>query len=185
MGESRNRVGGAYALTTFAPIIPGHEEELLAYMEGLPTGADSPLARLDTLHLSRIQIFDHLVHQSERHELDHLESNYLVFTSSFDGDLDTYLDLICDRIPAEADGWWSHCVGYPGTADRPAFKAWIKLHQQHTNLFASAYPTGSVAKVRDSLDLRERIVDFAADAQGLDAAELKERFLSTFAKGGA
>jgi hypothetical protein len=184
MGESRNRVGTAYALTTFAPIIPGHEEELLAYIEGLPPGADSPLARLDTLHLSRIQIFDHLVHQSERHELDRLELNYLVFTSSFDGELDDYLDSICERIPAEADGWWSHCIGYPGTSDRPAFKAWIKTHQRHTHLFASAYPTGTVAKVRESLELRERIVDFAADAQGLDAAALKERFLNTFAERG-
>jgi hypothetical protein len=183
MGESRNRVAGAYALTTFAPIIDGHEEELLAYIEGLPLGAESPLAKLDTLHLSRIQIFDHLVHQGPKHDLDQLQSSYLVFTSSFDGDLDTYLDLICDRIGAEADGWWGHCVGYPGTADRPAFKAWIKLHQRHTNLFASAYHGGTVAKVREGLALRDQLVDFAAEAQGLDAATLQERFLATFAKG--
>jgi hypothetical protein len=184
MGESRNRVGGAYALTTFAPIIPGHEEELLAYIEGLPTGAASPLARLDTLHLSRIQIFDHLVHQGPDHDLDHLESNWLVFTSSFDGELDDYLDLVCERIPDEADGWWSHCVGYPGTADRAAFKAWIKVHQRHTHLFANAYHGGTVAKVREGLALRDQLVDFAAEAQGLDAAQLKERFLNTFAKAG-
>jgi hypothetical protein len=184
MGESRNRVAGAYALTTFAPIIAGHEQELLAYIEGLPTGAESPLARLDTLHLSRIQIFDHLVDQGPKHDLDRLESSWLVFTSSFDGDLDTYLDLICDRIPSEADGWWSHCVGYPGTADRPAFKAWIKVHQRHTNLFASAYHGGTVARVREGLALRDQLVDFAADAQGLDAAALQERFLATFGQGG-
>jgi hypothetical protein len=146
-------------------------------------GADSPLACLDTLHLSRIQIFDQLVHQGPKHDLDRLESSWLVFTSSFDGDLDTYLDLICDRIPTEADGWWSHCVGYPGTADRSAFKDWIKVHQRHTNLFASAYHGGTVAKVRESLALRDQLVDFAADAQGLDAAALQERFLSTFAQG--
>ena len=87
-------------------------------------------------------------------------------------------------VPTEADGWWSHCVGYPGTADRPAFKSWIKTHQRHTNLFASAYHGGTVAGVRESLALRDQLVDFAADAQGLDAAALKERFLSTFAKAG-
>ena len=114
MGASRNRVGTAYALTTFAPIIPGHEDELRAYIEGLPMGAESPLARLDTLHLSRLQIFDHLVHQGDKQKPDRLESSYLVFTSSFDGDLDTYLDTICERIPAEADTWWGHCVGLPG-----------------------------------------------------------------------
>ena len=75
MGESRNRVAGAYALTTFAPIIAGHEEEVRAYIEGLPMGAESPLARLDTLHLSRIQIFDQLVDQGPKHDLDRLESS--------------------------------------------------------------------------------------------------------------
>ena len=44
MGASRNRVGSAYALTTFAPVIPGHEDELRAYIDSLPMGADSPLA---------------------------------------------------------------------------------------------------------------------------------------------
>jgi len=47
MGEVRNRVGTAYALTVFTPIIAGHEEELRAHIEGLPTGPESPLARLD------------------------------------------------------------------------------------------------------------------------------------------
>jgi hypothetical protein len=184
MGASRNRVGSAYALTTFAPIIPGHEEDLRAYIEGLPTGPDSPLARLDALHLSRLQIFDHLVHQGDKQKPDRLESNYLVFTSSFDGDLDSYLDMICERIPAEADTWWGHCVGYPGTSDRAAFKRYITDHQAHTSLFASAYPTGTVAKVHDALALRDQLVDFAADAQGLDAAVLQERFLASFGTGG-
>jgi hypothetical protein len=184
MGASRNRVGSAYALTTFAPIIPGHEEDLRAYIEGLPTGPDSPLARLDALHLSRLQIFDHLVHQGDKQKPDRLESNYLVFTSSFDGDLDSYLDMICERIPAEADTWWGHCVGYPGTSDRAAFKRYIADHQAHTSLFASAYPTGTVAKVHDALALRDQLVDFAADAQGLDAAVLQERFLASFGTGG-
>jgi hypothetical protein len=38
--------------------------------------------------------------------------------------------------------------------------------------------------VREALALREQLVDFAARAQGLDAAALKEQFLSTFAKAG-
>jgi hypothetical protein len=179
MGERRNRVGTAYALTVFAPIAPGHTEEVQAYIDSLPLGADSPLARLDQLHLSRVQIFDHVVYQGDQQKPDHLQADYLVFTSTIDGDLDPYLDAICERVP-EADRWWGHCVGYPGIEDRVAFKRWIRAHQAHTNLFASAYPTASVQDVRSSLELRERLVDFAFEAQGLDAAALQERFLSTF-----
>jgi hypothetical protein len=179
MGERRNRVGTAYALTVFAPITPGHTEEVQAYIDSLPLGAESPLARLSQLHLSRIQIFDHVVHQGDQQKPDRLAADYLVFTSTFDGSLDSYLDGICSLVP-EADRWWGHCVGYPGIEDRVAFKRWIRAHQAHTNLFASAYPTASVADVRSSLELRERLVDFAFEAQGLDAVALQERFVSTF-----
>jgi hypothetical protein len=184
MGASRNRVGTAYALTVFTPIARGHEDELRAHLEGLPEGAGSALARLDQLHTARLQIIDHLVHQGARQKPERLKSNYLVFTANFDGDLDDFLDAISERLGPEADAVWGHCAGYPGASDRAAFKRYIAEHQIHTNLFAAAYPTASVSRVRESLALRERVVDFAADAQGLDAAALKERFLNTFAEAG-
>ena len=44
----------------------------------------------------------------------------------------------------------------------------------------SAIPGATVADVRESLALRERVVDFAVAAQGLDAAALHERFRAEF-----
>jgi hypothetical protein len=182
MGERRNRVGGAYALTVFAPLIAGREQAAQAYLDAMPEGPASPLARLERLHLSRIHIFHELVYQGERQKRrDPLKSKYLVFTSSFDGDLDPYLDALAERVP-EADEWWGHCVGYPGRADRAAFRAYIRAHQVHTNLFASAYPHASVQYVRESLAQRERVVAFAAHAQGLDPAALQQRFLAEFGR---
>jgi hypothetical protein len=180
MAEYRNRVGGVYALTVFTPILAGHEDELRAHLDALPVGAESPLARLDRLHLSRIQIFDELVDQGAPHRRETLKSHHLLFTSTVDGDLDPYLDAICERIGPEADGWWGHCLGYPGTADRAAFKAYIRAHKVDTGLLAVANPGATVQDVRESLALRERVVDFAADAQGLDAPTLRERFLAAF-----
>jgi hypothetical protein len=181
MAEYRNRVGGVYALTVFTPIVPVREDELRAHLDALPVGADSPLARLAQLHLSRIQIFDALVDQGPPHRRETLKRHHLLFTSTVDGDLDPYLDAICERIGAEADGWWGHCVGYPGTADRAAFGRWIRAHKVDTGLLAVANPGATVQDVRESLALRERVVDFAAGAQGLDPATLRERFLATFA----
>jgi hypothetical protein len=181
MAESRNRIGGAYTLTVFAPILEGHEADVRAVIEGLAVGPDSPLARLDTLHFSRLQIIGELVYQGEPQKPDTLSSAWLVFTSSFDGELDPYLDTLCARLGDEADAWWRHCAGYPGTADPAAFKRYIRAHQIDSSLVASAYPHATVADVLESLALRERIVDFAADAQGLDAAALQQRFRETFA----
>ena len=180
MSERGNRVGTAYALTVFTPIIPGHEDELRAHLDGLPLGPDSPLAKLDRLHLARIQVFDELVYQGPPQKPDRLTEKQLLFTSTFDGDLDPYLVEICDRIGPEADRWWSHCAGYPGTRDRAAFKRYIRDHQVDTSLFASAFPGATVQDIHESLDLRAKVAAFAAQAQGLDAPTLHERFRDAF-----
>jgi len=180
---SHDKLGTARALTVFAAIIPGHEETVRELIESLPRGEDSPLARLPQLHVSRLQIIKELEYQGGGQKPDELASSYLLFTSSFNGDEHEYLDMICERLPEEADSWWSHCVGYPGTADREAFKRYILSHHQQTNLFASAYRNETVQDVRDAIALRERMIDFVVDLQGSDdAAELKRRFLAEFAE---
>src|SRR3954451_12344975 len=100
ISEHGNRRGSAYALTTFARILPGRADELEAYLEALPIGAESPFARLGTLHTARVQIFRALVHQGPRQKKpDVLQNAHLVFTSTIDGPLDPYLDLLCERVP--------------------------------------------------------------------------------------
>jgi hypothetical protein len=175
-----NRVGSAYALTTFARVLPGKADELEAYLAELPKGAESPFARLGMLHIARVQLFRSLVHQgpAQKHT-DTLQNAHLVFTSTIDGDLDPYLDALAEHVP-EADEWWGRCAGYPGRADRAAFRAWVRGLQVSTALFQSAIPTAKVGEVRDALALRERVIDFAVEAQGLDAATLQQRFRSTF-----
>lgn len=180
MGDA-NRNGVAYSLTVMAPIVAGHEEELRAHIESLPMGPDSPLARLGALHFSRIQIFSELVYQGKPQRPDRLEGSHLVFTSSFDGDLDDYLTAIRERLGPDADGWWGHCVGYPGSAGAAAFERWIREHQVDSAMFSVAYPDATVADVLDSLALRERVIEFAAAAQGLGAAELQRRFRAELA----
>jgi hypothetical protein len=179
MAQWRTKTGGVYALTTFAAILPGHKDELQAYLASLPLGPDSPLARLSQLHLSRIHIFDELVAQPG-HAAEKLDAPQLVFTSSFDGSLERYCADICDKVP-EADEWWGHCAGYPGRSDKATFTAWIRAHHFDAQLFANAYPGATVQDVQRALATRERVIDFAVAAQGLDAAELQQRFRAEFA----
>jgi hypothetical protein len=183
MGD-HGRVGTTYALTVLAPIRPGETEAVRATIEGLPLGEEGPFARLAQLHFSRLHIFDHLVYQGGDQKQDRLKSDWLVFTASIDGDLDAFLDAICERLPEEADSWWSHCVGYPGTSDRAAFKRWLRHNQVRTNLFGVAAPNATVSDIRESLALRERVLEFAIGAQGLEAAALQQRFRETFVEAG-
>jgi hypothetical protein len=177
-----NRHGTAYGLTVYSAIRTGQEETVRALIEAIPKGQQSPLAALDGLHFSRLHIFDELVYQGGGQKPDTLNHAYLVFTASFNGDPEPFLDEICEKVGAAADAWWEHCYAYPGTADRGAFKRWIATNQIHSALFASPYPNESVQAVRSALALRERVLAFAIDAQGLDAAALKARFDETFAE---
>jgi hypothetical protein len=182
VGESRNRTGTAYALTVFTAITPGREAAVLEYIEGLPRGEDAPIARLGTVHTSRLQIIDQLVYQGGEQIRDELKNAYLVFTAAFDGTtLDPFLDALTEKVP-EAHEWWRHCVGYPGIQNRDAFKRWIRHNNINAGLFAVAYPNESVKAIEAALSLRQRIVDFAFEAQGLDAAQLQDRFRRTFAQ---
>jgi hypothetical protein len=175
-----NTAGGAYALTTFARILPGRADEVEAYLAALPRGAESPFARLGALHIARVQVFRALVHQGPgQRRRDVLRHAHLVFTSTFDGELDPYLDALAAHLP-EADEWWGRCAGYPGRADRAAFRAYVRSRQVDTGLFQSAIPNATVGDVREALALRERVIDFAVAAQGLDAATLRDRFRSAF-----
>lgn len=182
MGARSNVNGSAYALSVFTAIIPGHVDQVRDTIEQLPRGARSPLDRLGTVHTSRLQIFDKLVHQGPSQKPDTLKNAYLIFTAAFDGELDPFLDSLIDRAP-ECDGWWHHCVGYPGLVQRAAFRKWIRHNQVHTSLFAVNSPNHSVSSVRDSLALREKVLDFAISAQGLSATELQARFRQAFVEG--
>jgi hypothetical protein len=166
-----NRVGVAYSLTVIAPITAGREQEARDALEALP--ADF-LAGLSNLHFSRIHVVSDLVFQGpqQRHR-DHLRASHVVFTSTFDGELEPYLDALRPL----ADTWWQYCVGYPGED----FTRWVREHQLDSSLFASAHPDATVPEVLESLALRDRIVDFAIEARGLAPAELQRRFREAFA----
>jgi hypothetical protein len=180
MGERRNVIGTAYALSIFTAILIGHEEQVREAIESVARGGNSPFARLGTVHTSRLQIFDRLVHQGPSQKPDRLLSSYLVFTATFDGELEPFLDALLRRMSEEAHSWWRHCVGYPGVSEPAAFKAWIRHNQRHTSLFLVDVPNESVTSTLQALALRERVIEFAVAAQGLGAEELQRRFNDAF-----
>jgi hypothetical protein len=178
--ERGRRIGGVYELTTFARVLPGRVDELEGYLAAMPRGLDGPFARIETVHIARVQLFRALVHQGpKQRRTDVLQNAHLVFTSTIDGDLDPYLEELRSKVP-ECDEWWGRCAGYPGRSDAVAFRAFVRGIQAQPGLFQSAIPAASVVEIRDALDLRERVLDFAVEAQGLDAAELQARFRAAF-----
>jgi hypothetical protein len=170
-----DRSGQAGALTILTPIAPGEEDDLRRYLEGLRAGP-SPLARVARTHFGRWVIVGDLVSDGER-RADHLRTAQLLFTASFDGPLDSYLDELCAELAPEAAEIWGRCTGAPRPPAGAALKAYLRAHHHRTGYFVAAYPEATVGQVRAALAQREDVIAFARRAQGMDPAQLQAAFL--------
>jgi hypothetical protein len=178
--EHRNHSGQAYSLTVVTPILADHVSALAAHLDALGPEAASPLARVPGTHFARWVILDDVVYEGGRQRRDALKAARLLFTTNFDGPLDGYLEALRTELGEDADAVWSHCAGYPGRADAPAFAAYFRNHQVESALFFAAYGDQTVAQVQANLARRTWLIEFAMAAQGLEPAELQARFQAAF-----
>jgi hypothetical protein len=173
--------GQARALTVLAPVQRGRESALASLLDGLPGGADSPLARVPGTHFARWVLLDQPVYEGPPQKRDTWRASRLLFTSNFDGRLDHYLEGLRTGLGADGDAIFGHCTGYPGSGGGAgAYAAWMRHHHVPSALFFAAYGDQTVEQVRADLDARTGLMTFALEAQGLPPAELQRRFLERF-----
>jgi hypothetical protein len=172
--------GQAHTLTVLAPVEPARASDLAEALDDLPGGDASPLARVHGTHLARWVVLDQLVYQGAPQKRDTWREPRLLFTSNFDGPLDTYLEALRTGLGADGDAIFGHCAHYPGSADAQAWRSWLLARGVPSALFFAAYGDQTVAEVHANLDLRARLIAFALDAQGLDAPTLQARFNEAF-----
>ena len=182
---SPNVSGQAYAFMAMTPVKPGEEQALAEYLRGLRAREPSPLAKLERTHMGRFVIVNDFYNDpswKQRRE-EHLDLPYLIFTSNLDGDVETYLDELCEKLAPEAREIWGRCVGCPDEPRGAALKAYLKHNQIDTGIFFAAYGEATAATVKRTLRQRERFVEFAVTNQGAEPAALQQAFLREF--GGA
>jgi len=180
--RSPNIAGRTYSLMVWTPIQPGREAGLRAYLEGLDK-ADSPLAKAPRTHMARWIVIADMPVAPGTDLHDPLGTQFLLFTSNFDGDVDSYLRELVELIPDEAAQIWGHCIGCPQPAAGAALKAYLHRNQVDSGVVFAAYGDASVAQVKRALDKRARLIDFAVRAQQMQSGERREAFLQEF--GGA
>jgi hypothetical protein len=185
VGAKANIAGQAYAFMAMTPVKPGEEDALAAYLLGLRDAGPSPLSKLARTHLARFVIVPDFYNDRtwKQRKEEHLDLPYLIFTSNFDGDLDSYLDELCTTLAGEAQEIWGRCIGCPEKASGDALKRYLKHNQINTGIFFAAYGAAPIGKVKQALAQREQVVEFACASQGLEPAALQQAFLARF--GGA
>lgn len=180
--SSPNVAGQAYAFMAMTPVKPGEEKPLADYLRGLRGRGASPLAKLPRTHIGRFVIvpdFHNDPTWKQRRE-EHLDLNYLIFTSNLDGDLDSYLDELCEKLAPEAKEIWGRCVGCPQSAEGAALKKYLKHNQINTGVFFAAYGHATVEMVKRALSEREKMIAFAIRGQGMEPEALQKAFLAEF-----
>ncbi len=175
-----NSSGKAYAFMAITPILPGTAAELKLYLERF-TQQTSPFASLPQTHFGRWVILQQWNDTGQPHK-DTLDSEYLIFTSNFDGSTDgspdVYLDALC-QLP-QAGQIWSHCVGCPDPPAGAPLKAYLLHNQIDIGFFVAAYNDLSVAEVNSKLALQAQLRAFAVSSQGLDPVSLQSGFNAEF-----
>jgi hypothetical protein len=186
-----NRNGRSYALTVVTPIRAGHRLELVREIGRLGIGAGSPLAQLPYLHFGRWLVIDQLKTgwEGAPRRPSQLDSEYLLFSASLtapgrnDGYPEAFLRELATTIPEVAHALWCHCEGYPGSVDPPdAFVRYLAKSRVKTHYFYVGYADVTVDEVRQALETRDGLIEFASDParQHMDPAQLQREYLDAF-----
>ena len=178
-----NKSGNAYGLTTLCPIINGSENNrsygsiIQQRLQALPLHEESPMAQVPNTYLCRFFVLDDVRFQGKPARLDHLKSKYLVFTSNFYGDLETYLRGMWKHAESSVRKLFEHCVAFDGVSDATAFVRYIKRCQVKTTFFFNGSTDAPLADQLKSLYLKQELAKFATEHQGQSAPELQGAFL--------
>jgi len=177
-----NENGQVYGLTILSPIIEDqrldieHATQLRWYLERMPRDHHSPFAKVSSTYLARLVVLDDVVFVGKPACEEHLKSRYLIFETSFDGDLDTYLKRMVAEVPTFVHDVWQHCVGYPGVENVDAFVTYMKKCQIETTFFFADVNDHTVQQTLIALKTQSSLAHFVEKNQGQPPAELQKLF---------
>ena len=190
-----NQSGRAYALTLLCPILQGLPKqapegmndqsyaELLRYqLQRLTVNEASPMARVPNTYLSRLWVLNDVPYQGRPAVLEHLKSNYLVFSANFHGELEDYLRGMWTAIEPEIRAVLQYCVGFDRVTDLTTFIRYVKACQVTTTFFFNGSSDEPLAAQLKSLYLKQELSMFAFANQGKSAAELQAAFRAFLAR---
>ena len=181
----KNISGNAYGLTLLCPIKNGslndqsYAEILRDYLENLPLDGQSPMAKIPNTYFARFYVLNDVFYEGFPVKEEHLKSKYLVFSSNFHGDRDTYVRGMWDSDVATVKTIktiWRDCVAFDEVNTAEDFIDYVKKCQVDNNLFFNGSTGDSLAEQLKALYLKQEFTRFAYENQGLSAQNLQENF---------
>jgi hypothetical protein len=184
-----NTDGNAYALTVLCPILGGvpqdspaatsgqtHTTLLRNVLQTLHLNEESPMAKVPNTYLCRFWVLSDVPYQGKPAFLEHLKSDYLVFSSNFYGELEPYLEGLWNALKEGVLAILGHCVAHETVHDAASFIAYVKKCQVTTTFFFNGSTDEPLAQQLKNLYLKQEFSKFAFENQGKSAVALQEAF---------
>lgn len=182
-----NKSGNAYALTVLCPIrrgVPlGQPQDGQSYtallreqLQTLHVNEQSPMAKVPNTYLCRFWVLGDVPYQGKPGFLEHLKSDYLVFSSNFYGELDPYLEAMWEVLEASIRVILSYCVDGESVSNAKSFTEYIKRCQVTTTFFFNGSTDEPLAQQLKNLYLKQEFSKFAFENQGESASDLQAAF---------
>lgn len=182
-----NKSGNAYALTVLCPIRGGvpagsppggqsYTSLLRSTLQTLHVNEESPMAKVPNTYLCRFWVLSDVLYQGKPAFLEHLKSDYLVFSSNFHGELEPYLEGMWTAIDKGIRAILEHCVDGDSVTDAASFVDYIKRCQITTTFFFNGSTDEPLAQQLKNLYLKQEFSKFAFENQGKSAVALQAAF---------
>ncbi|MCP3867397.1 MAG: hypothetical protein GY703_04720 [Gammaproteobacteria bacterium] len=179
---------GAAGLTVLCPIIndsDGNQSHVMAlrqHLQDLPLHENSPMAAVPNTYLCRFYILNDVFYQGAPAEEEHLKSKYLVYSTNFHGDLDSYLSGMWEHAQESIRQVWRHCVAFENVRTTADFVAYMKKCQVRNHLFFNGSTGDPLNRQLKSLYLKQEFSRFVYDHQNTPPEDLQRAFQAFIAR---
>jgi hypothetical protein len=154
--------------TLFFTVMKGHGAEMRKELEkfGAAVAANADVPFLAGLHESRFCLFNN--------------DTQLLFSTTFDGSINVYVDDAVNRLMPLLHPWLRHLEGYTGTMDTPPsdlskakewFMSYFRKSSVYTRVYARTLP--EILKGLKVNDAFQKVLDNPAAAKALQDPALK------------
>lgn len=172
----------AAGLTVLCPIVNGsvgqqsNAMRTREYLQDLRLHENSPMAKVPNTYLCRFYVLNDVFYEGAPAIEEHLKSKYLVFSSNYYGDLNTYLKGMWEHAQDDVKAIWQHCVAFDKVQNATDFVGYMKKCQVNNHLFFNGSTGDPLAEQLKSLYLKQEFSRFAYENQGKGPEELQQAF---------
>jgi len=178
----------AAGLTVLCPIVNGGNDQLSNamrtrnHLHEMPLHENSPMAKIPNTYLCRFYVLNDVFYESSPAKEEHLKSKYLVFSTNYYGDLETYLTDMWEHAQSGVEDIWQHCVAFDKVKNATDFVNYIKKCQVRNHLFFNGSTGDPLAEQLKSLYLKQEFSRFVYENQGKTAEDLQKAFQAFIAR---